>query len=103
MMTIERIIVVGLEDIKAVTFECQGCKARITLAADKLKEVPRSCAACNVIWRVPIGADVYPDVPASAALIQAIVTLRILVREGQQNFKILLEFDETSSASREAV
>jgi|SRR5665213_2093344 len=102
-MTFHRRLIAGLEDIVAVTFECQGCKARITLGADKLKEVPRSCAACNVIWRVPISAEVYPDVPASTALIQAIATLRILVREGQQNFKILLEFEEIPSDSREAV
>ena len=97
-MTFERKIVVGIDDIKAVIFECrdQKCKVRTTVPADALREVPRSCPSCNSPWNVnAITQHVNTSAGAAVALVQAITTMRVLQREGKgENFEILFEFDE---------
>lgn len=94
-MTFERTIVVGLDDIKAVTFECKACKARTTILPDSLRELPRACNSCNAVWRVdPLITNVTTSGPAATAFVQAIVTMRILIRENKDAFRILLEFAE---------
>lgn len=94
-MTFERKIVVGLDDIKAITFECAKCKTRTTVPADSLRGVPTECNSCNSIWLVKnIPAYVSTSVPAEMALMHAIGRMRILIQEGKETFRILLEFDE---------
>jgi hypothetical protein len=97
-MTFEHKMIVGLDDIKAVTFECNECKARTTIPSDKLQGVPRACSSCNAIWQVKEpGSYVTTSGPAELALIQAIVTIRILIRQKKDTFKILLEFEEPNA------
>jgi hypothetical protein len=38
-MTIERRLIVGIDDIKGVSFECLGCRARNTMLPDKIGEM----------------------------------------------------------------
>ncbi len=39
-MAIERRMMVGIDDIQAVKFHCLSCKARTTIPADSLRDVP---------------------------------------------------------------
>jgi hypothetical protein len=97
-MTFERKMIVGLDDIKAVTFECNECKTRTTIPVDKLQGVPRSCASCNAVWQIKeLGNYVTTSGPAEMALIQAIITIRILIRQNKDTFRILLEFEEPNA------
>jgi hypothetical protein len=50
-MTFERTIVVGLEDIQAVSFECHKCQSRITILPDKLRDIPEKCHNCGEAWK----------------------------------------------------
>lgn len=96
-MTFEHKIVVGLEDIRAVIFECknQKCKTRTAVPADVLREVPLVCPLCNSRWHTEdLPSHVTTSAGAPTALVQAIVTMRVLQREGKEAFRILLEFDE---------
>jgi hypothetical protein len=49
-MTIKRRLIVGIEDIKGVCFECLKCSARTTVAPDKIGDIPRACPRCEHIW-----------------------------------------------------
>jgi hypothetical protein len=97
-MTFERRMIAGIEDIKAVVFQCgdKKCKVRTTVPVDALREVPRACPSCNLPWNQDATVQhVNTSAGAPVALVQAIVTMRVLQREGkEENFKILFEFDE---------
>jgi hypothetical protein len=95
-MTFERKIIVGLDDIRAVTFERNKCKTRITVPAASLREAPRGCNSCPAVWwsATDVSTNVATSGPAIAGFIQALVTLRVLIRENKENFRLLLEFDE---------
>jgi ribosomal protein S27E len=95
-MTVERRMIVGIDDIKAVTFECLNCKTRTTVPSASLRDVPRTCNSCSTIWwtNADASAHVLISGPASIGFIQAIVTLNVLIRENKMAFRILLEFDE---------
>jgi hypothetical protein len=49
-MAIERRIIVGIEDIKAVTFEWTSCGARTPVPISSLSEVPQHCNSCKAVW-----------------------------------------------------
>jgi len=94
-MTFERKIIVGIEDISAVSFECNGCKAKTTLMPDKLPpEIPYSCKHCGHTWRASV-IDA-PDVTRATfeSFTRSMVSIRTLLREKALGFRILLEFDE---------
>ena len=42
-VTFERKIVVGLEEIRAISFECHKCKSRLTVSPDDLRDIPAAC------------------------------------------------------------
>jgi hypothetical protein len=94
-MTVEHRIVVGMGDIIAVTFECRTCHTRTSVPATSLQGVPRSCSSCNSIWwtGTDMSSHVVTSGPAAIGFIQAIITLRALIQENRDAFRILLEFD----------
>ena len=78
-MTFEHQLIAGLDDIKAVTFECGSCKTRTTIPIEKLTEAPRACNSCSAIWwsaqDIRMGAFVTTSGSAVVGLVQAIVDL----------------------------
>ncbi len=44
-MTFERNIVMGLEDVRAVSFRCNKCPFKITMSPDDVGEIPPKCSA----------------------------------------------------------
>jgi hypothetical protein len=108
MMTVERRIVVGLEDIKAVSFECKKCRMRITSVPDDIKEIPEFCR-CGQAWE-SFDPEGYKTARSPfAAFVKAIGKIRDQLGNNAIGYRILLEFDEREaepkpfSASREAV
>ncbi|HEY0702622.1 MAG TPA: hypothetical protein VGD60_07630 [Candidatus Acidoferrales bacterium] len=92
-MTFERKIVVGLEEIRAISFECYKCKSRLTVSPDDIRDIPAACPHCNFSWRLPPDADVGPASPPKNLAV-AIKEIRIRFGADVIGFKILLEFDE---------
>jgi hypothetical protein len=94
-MVVGRRIVAGLEDIKAVSFECIKCGARLTYAPGSVPEPPMWCK-CGQMWRPEERR--HPDIHQSACLdfVQALVSIRSVSREqtGIVGFRILFEFEE---------
>lgn len=97
-MTVERTLIVGFDDLKAVAFQCKNCGARISIQAKSLRDVPLACGSCNARWRTAGGQAVTVE-SAATGLIEAIVTLRVLIRENQDLFRVLLEFEEPKPAA----
>jgi hypothetical protein len=94
-MTYENKIIVGLDDIKALTFECneERCGARVTLPLANIR-IPRQCPQCGHEWLSdsPIVREAH-TLP-SVRFCDALVELTTRLRDGiPQRFKILLEFE----------
>ena len=92
-VTFERKIVVGLEEIRAISFECHKCKSRLTVSPDDLRDIPAACPHCNFSWRLPIDPDAGPVSPPKNFAV-GIREIRIRFGADVIGFKILLEFDE---------
>jgi len=93
-MTVERKIVVGLEDIRFVTLECLECHARTTLLPDKLAGVPYACPTCRHPWRKEINPG-QEDIQAEVEyFIKSIPIIRRRLKEETLGFRILMEFNE---------
>ena len=96
-MTVERRIIFGLQDIKAVTFECYACKSRLSFSPDELIKIPQHCG-CGQRW-------VVGDVPTNSPFrkfTDSLYTVRNTIKPETAGFRILLEFDEPPSASRQS-
>jgi hypothetical protein len=109
-MTSENRFIVGIEDIKAMSLECNKCKARLTYSLDdasgvpQVHRVPPNCPnpSCNMEWYSDSGIS-YQErkLPVLLKLIAAINEIRHRKRESEVEkpstigFRVLLEFDET--------
>jgi hypothetical protein len=93
-VTFERKIVVGLEEIRAISFECHKCKSRLTASPDDIRDIPSACPHCNFAWRLPEdpNASAIASPPRNFAM--GIREIRIRFGADVIGFKILLEFDE---------
>jgi len=101
-MTIERKIVVGLEDIEALTLECraEGCGYRVSFSPDKFERIPNNCGQCGQDWTP---RDLAGHTEARAwvflNLLRSIRTARAFIAENgsTSGFRVLLEFKEPQS------
>lgn len=49
-VTIEDRFVLGLDDLKMLRFECNACRAAITVPIKSWPEAPMNCPSCRVQW-----------------------------------------------------
>jgi hypothetical protein len=95
-MTIERRIVAGLDDIKAMIFECVKCGSRVCRSPDRIGEIPFHCD-CGQQWRpAPAMQPRLPE-PYFIEFVKAIPVLRTINRENPLGFRILFEFEEPNA------
>lgn len=90
-MTIERKIVVGLEDIKAVSFQCEKCEYRVTMSPDNVQGIPNHCPNGHD-WAQ--GENIAMHVPPLLQFTTTLAKLRMLLGQKAIGFRILFEFDE---------
>ena len=93
-VTFERKIVVGLEEIRAISFECHQCKSRLTVSPDDIRDIPATCPHCNFSWRLPEDPHAGPVASPPKNFAFGISELKIRFGADVIGFKILLEFDE---------
>lgn len=99
MMTKEKRLVFGLDDIRAVTFQCKECRGRVTMLPDDARlKVPGDCPVCHMEW---YSAPLVKETAASVGtpfndFVGGIRRLRELQGAGQFKFSLLLEFDDPS-------
>ena len=50
-MTSERRLLIGFDDIRAITFECKKCGARLSIASEKVRpDDVATCPGCRETW-----------------------------------------------------
>ena len=93
-MTFERKIIVGLEEIKALVFQCNECEARTVIPIGKLSSIPTECPTGHS-W----DANAAPDSPKSPyfAFMFSLKRLMDPQYEKAARFKIFLELEEPKS------
>ena len=94
-MTIERKIIVGIEDIKALVFECNSCLSRLTILpkAGAYTKIPPKCPHCHHEWLL-LEPPRYEPVPSPFINLASSIE-RIKFLDGvDYGFRILLELDE---------
>lgn len=90
-MTFEHKLVCGLNEIKAIIFECNECKARVVLSPDIMRP-PRQCPSGHAWdWNISLGYS-----STESPHIAFLSALRKLTDIGlkEVGFKVFLEFDE---------
>lgn len=91
-MTYEHRILCGIEEIKAITLECEECKARVALSPSNTKEPPARCPNNHAWdWNVPLGYR-----STESPFIALFSALRKLADPGLKNvgFKVFFEFEK---------
>ena len=94
-------IVVGLEDIEAISFEClnKDCGAIVSVPPDKYERIPSECEQCGQQWAPPNTTGVQNSKPwVFANFAASLKTIRNLMNsDDSMGFRILLEFKEPES------
>ena len=86
-MTVERKIVVGLGDIKAIRFQCKKCGAHSSLTEINSYKMPLRCIGCNVEFR--------SDDPTHHSALNELSEVLLNVKKYPNNHcELLFEFDE---------
>lgn len=106
-MTVERKLIVGLDDLQRVIFECRNpkntCRSRVSVAPDEEK-IPSHCPSCGLEWvRYPLSAlevsgTIFTQFVQQLAKARRMLMEKSAVPEAAPRFCILLEFDEPSHA-----
>ena len=92
-MVVERKLVVGLDDIKRVYFECKECQARSVFSPRSLQRVPRNCQGCNAPF---ILTPVYEE----SLAVKFIDSLQTMKKATDTKLRILFELDEPDPHTR---
>jgi hypothetical protein len=108
-MTVERKIVVGLDDLRALTFECKDCRSRVTVSPDQARVPQRillrlgeRCPNCGREWVRYPPPENRVTLSNHVNLIDAIGKIRAQEKGSDEwpKFRVLLEFDEPEMAGR---
>jgi hypothetical protein len=97
-MTVERKIVVGLEDVEAITLEClnpSGCRSKFSASPDSIR-IPTNCPQCGHEWMPPTPSGHLPSKAwPYVSFLNAVRAIRAGGKaEEPPGFRIILEFKE---------
>jgi hypothetical protein len=93
-MTIERRILVGLNDIQAMSLQCNDCAFRFTFSPDKEVNLPNKCASGHD-WH--IGDNVGIILPLPETFMKLVRDFRTPTSMKLMGFKIILELREQNA------
>lgn len=90
-MTFENRLLVGFEEIKAVVFECNVCKSRVSIPRERFDEPPLICPKQHA-WNVQgLTVETQPIFNALAFLLSSLAGHSF---QQQSGFRVFLEFEE---------
>jgi hypothetical protein len=107
-MTVERRLVVGLKDIRAVTCECKKCGARLTLNTDSLRTALTTgrlseCPSCREFWLAASVTNGRKFTSETVMLLNAFALSAETQEAETIGVRILFEFDEPQTSSAPAL
>jgi hypothetical protein len=88
-MTFEHRMLVGFDEIKAIVFECNVCKTRVSIPMGQFDRAPVVCPKQHV-WN--INGPRLETSPVFSALSLLLTRLGSEDFQGQVGFKVFLEF-----------
>ena len=94
-MTYERKIVVGLDDIRAISLECNECQYRVTMSPDEFFRIPDMCSNGHAWTR---GEEKNSSASPVMKFTASLREVRELLGHKHFGFKVLLEIDEPSAS-----
>jgi len=99
-VTIEHSVIVGLDDIKAVIFECRGCKTRLVMSPDSAS-IPHHCPKqnCDVMWLSGKASGITNDYEGTSSAFLNLISAIEFLRKRNGGFRVLFEFRDERSAS----
>lgn len=93
-MTFENTVIFGLEEIKAVIFECK-CGARIAVSPESMNFPPAKCP-CGHAWDWNIALNFNSTESPFQAFLSSVARLRSLPMD-KFGFKILLQIEASKT------
>ena len=96
-MTFEHRLLANLQEIKAIVFECNQCKARIAVVPEVVEGIPRRCPNGHP-WNEGL-----PRENSNSAFLDFVALLKIFRHDEiseKSGFTIFLEFDEPKTNAR---
>lgn len=90
-MTIQRKMVVGLDDVQSITFECAKCH-RLTVPPDDVRDIPLHCIRCGQEWLSGDPRNYQTIADPAVNFTKALQTIRSFIHNNKMGFRILLEF-----------
>jgi hypothetical protein len=101
-MTIERKLIFGLDDIKAIVFECCACHSRVSISPQigRQMRIPSECPQCQAKWSL-LDPVKYGDQVATPHVnfVTSIQRLMAFTEETTKasGFTVLLELQEPTA------
>ena len=106
-MTSERRIIVSLEDIKALAYECKKCGAKVCFSADAQLEAAAQCFQCRATWIQESTSGPSP-VPIDNSFVRQSLSMKLALSLAKLRdpeisktlgFRVLFEFEEPVTPS----
>ena len=94
-MTVEHKIVVGLQDIKRISYECKKCGARNSFPLGNTRGPISNCYICGEKWLAVPSPSPYASQPSAYTdFLKAVADINTLETQGTVGFRMVFEFDE---------
>ncbi|HLV89214.1 MAG TPA: hypothetical protein VKV39_19680 [Candidatus Sulfotelmatobacter sp.] len=98
-MSYEQKILLGLEDVRSICFQCKKCEAKVSLSPDSGLSPPPRCLQCQAEWikDAPhasyLGQLMPEQQPELIKFLKTLAYMRKTDSSSNFGFRILLEFD----------
>lgn len=94
-MTVEHHMLIGIEDIKRISFQCENCDFRISMAPQDITEVPWGCQTHH--WEHG-KTENFMNITAVMCFLNSLKILRTITSNVSLGFRVLLEFEEPKAS-----
>lgn len=87
-MTRERLLVLGLDEIHGIRWQCDACKAAMSFKVSDTVQVPQRCPACSAIL---VDGNNYAEYQSVVKLAEAVRVLRDATKQKTARATVKLE------------
>jgi hypothetical protein len=88
-MTREHILVLGLDEVHSIRWQCDACKSALSFSVNEAIQVPQRCPACSAIF---VDGNNYSEYESIVKLIQAVKSIHETANRKTLRATVMLEF-----------